>query len=98
MKQGPGRTSLRMGSHRAGSQTGTLPPLGRAPLSPQRNPKAPKGLCRLWLPLQPRTQLGRETARSGPGAIGLCGSDVDPQITRAPWACPHLYRIKCFVY
>lgn len=23
---------------------------------------------------------------------------TDPQIIRVPWACPHLYRIKCFVY
>lgn len=22
----------------------------------------------------------------------------DSRVCRAPWACPHLYRIKCFVY
>lgn len=30
--------------------------------------------------------------------LGCVAWILNPQITRAPWACPHLYIIKCFVY
>lgn len=40
----------------------------------------------------------RKGAYPGITARSVPPRPEDSQLSRAPWACPHLYRIKCFVY
>lgn len=95
--QGPGRPGLGVGARQEAFLS------GRGPRSVPEDGRGPRGgVCRLWfvlLLLQPPNQLSQGTACSTPRARAGCAAwIIDPQITRAPWACPHLYRIKCFVY
>lgn len=81
-----------------GSKAGDFIRTGNLPFSDGSLPVCPKDTE------GPEARLAARLSRLGNGAYtgepdhSDLPSPEESRISRVPWACPHLYRIKCFVY